>query len=113
MLPKTLRSASRLCGGRRSGPPWSWDMAHLLVKDEWRRPDAESMTKSAGWLPGFVMLSAFVLGLSSFLGLLADHRDLGLGLDVVAEVDLDGVDRVGLGDGAFELDHVGLDVQVL
>src|SRR5690349_10590415 len=104
MLPSTQRSASRLCGGRRSTPPWSDGMAYSLCKGGTGPPAAAPATSCAGAAPGS--------GPTLFLFLLPNDEDLDLPLDVVAEVKLDGV-QSRLLDRPFQADHVRLDLQVL
>src|SRR5262245_56552661 len=81
--PSTERSASRLWGGRRSGT-WGSAMFHLPVGG--RRDPSPSL---------------FLLGH-------LHHGHLHLGLDVVAEVELHGIETRFL-DVPFELHHLGVD----
>src|SRR5262245_43190866 len=98
--PMTPRSASRLCGGRRS-TIGSGDMAG----------------PSDASVPRLKMPRASAHGVCRRLLLLArlerDDEHLDGGLDSVAEVQRHGRERVRLADRVFELHHVRLDEQVL
>src|ERR1700730_3835905 len=84
MLPRMLRSASRLCGGRRSTSPFSRGMSSLLPGN------------------GDLLL---------LLELRRDDHDLDLGDDIVAQGEVHDIQAAFL-DEALELDHVRLDLEV-
>src|SRR5262249_25369807 len=95
MLPRTLRSASRFWGGRRSTPSRSGGMTHLPVDG----PGTASCRAGRGY---------------NFLLLLRgrDDHHLDFRLDVVAEVQLDAIEG-DLLDRSFHPHHLRIDHQVL
>src|SRR5262249_24130601 len=102
MLPRTLRSASRSCGGRGSSCSWGISLCapfHGLVLVV-SRPERTSGRETASRKRLFL------------LRLLQRHdHDLNSSFDVIAEVQLDFVEGAFL-DGAFEADHFGFHLQV-
>src|SRR5262245_20306025 len=87
MLPKTQRSASRDCGGRRSGPP-CWGGMIYLPGERYHR----------AW--GLLFLLLFY------------YQHFDFRIDLVAEVEFHCVKRT-FSNGSFHPNHLGLYIQVL
>src|SRR5688572_29504604 len=112
MLPRTDFSASLFCGGRRSRRVRSAeDMAETSLSGwDTRSSVRVGRVKEANG-PG-ERLPAPAGGGKSLLVLCLEDDHLHLGLDVVAEVQLDGV-QAELLDVDVHADHLGIDRQVL
>src|SRR5262245_8426634 len=98
MLPSTLRSASRLCGGRRSA---SCDMATLLAAAKKRARPLQGLTRFS---------NALAVRLLLFGGF--HDEDFYLGLNLVTQIQFHRVQSQLL-DRPLQADHFRLDMEVL
>src|SRR5581483_7550647 len=90
MLPRTERSASRFCGGRRSGPMLSGDIDSTSLWSALSGILAESI-RAATVRERLERPLPYGRGSDGRLLLHFDDRDLHFGFDLVAQVQFDGV----------------------